>query len=84
MNIMAYEVQGDHREILYPTGDQQRLVHLFSELTGVPEQVANTYIVRDGLEAVLEDPSVLGVAMDVEMKVRSLRDLIRAMGGVGV
>lgn len=81
---MSYEVQGHHQEVIYPTGEQQRLARLFSELTGVPEQVASEGIVRAGLEAILEDPSLLGVPMDEEMKVRSLRDLIRAMGGAGV
>lgn len=81
---MSYEVKGRHQEVIYPTGEQQRLAQLFSELTGVPEQVASEGIVRAGLEAILEDPSLLGVPMEEEMKVRSLRDLIRAMGGAGV
>jgi len=82
--IMAYEVKRNNREVVYPTGDQQKLIHLFSELTGVPEQTAKEFIVRDGLDTILQDPSVLGVPMEMEMKVRSLRDLFRAMGGVGV
>lgn len=81
---MAYDVQGTHREVCYPTGDQQRLAQLLSELTGVPEQVASECIIRDGMEAILEDPSILEVTTALEMEVRSLRDLIRAMGGVGV
>ena len=81
---MAYEVTGGHREVIYPTGDQQNLIRLFCELTGVPEAVASEAIPRAGMEGILEDPSVLGVSYELEMKVRSLRDLFRAMGGAGV
>jgi len=81
---MAYEVKGDHPVVIYPTADQTRLSQLFSELTGVPEQVTQKTLVRHGLDAILDDPSILGVSMELELKVRNLRDLIRAMGGVGV
>ncbi len=81
---MAYEVKGEHPVVVYPTGDQQKLIRLFSDLTGIPENKAEVCIVRDGLEAILQDPTLLNVSIDLEMKVRSLRDLFRAMGGVGV
>ena len=81
---MAYEVSGAHREVIYPTADQQRLIQLFADLTGVPEGTVREALLRHGLEAILNEPSSLGVSDELEMKVRSLRDLFRAMGGVGV
>lgn len=81
---MAYEVIGKKRVVIYPTGDQQAMIRLFIELTGVPEQIASEFIVRVGMEAILMDPAILGVTAEQENKIRSLRDMFRMMGGVGI
>lgn len=60
------------------------MIRLFIELTGVPEQIASDFIVRAGMDAILQDPSILGATAEQENKVRSLRDMFRMMGGVGI
>jgi len=40
--------------------------------------------VRAGMDAILQDPSILGATAEQENKVRSLRDMFRMMGGVGI